>query len=231
MLSNSSSSGVHVFDPQNMASCYNLMISTVTPRPIALVSTTNPTTGVDNLAPFSYFGAVAHDPPMLAVGFCRNGKERKLKDSSHNLLETKECAIHIISEWYLDAANHSCGNFAADVDEFQEAGLTKVYDCQAISAKIPRVKEAAVMYECELDYMHHVVSGGRSSDDHQQKPTTEIALLKVKRIHVHDSVLVEGADLSRPAIDTVAKLQPIGRLGGNLYTTVGDIADVPRPKV
>ena len=211
---------VQVFDPSKLANAYNLMISTVTPRPIALVSSTNPDTKVDNVSPFSYFGAVAHDPPMLAIGFCRKGRARSKKDSFVNIQKSKQFAVNIMSEWYLDAANHTCGLFAPDVDEFDASGLTKA-SCQAISA--PRVKEAAVTYECELDYVHPLTN---TNGD----PTTEIVLAKIVRIHVDNEILVPDYDPSKPQVDT-SKLRPISRLGGNNYATIGEVIDIPRPKV
>ena len=211
---------VHIFDPSELKSSYNLMISTVTPRPIALVSSRNKETGIDNLAPFSYFGAVGHDPPMLAIGFCRKGSDRVQKDSLVNVLGQKEFAVNIISNWYIDQANHSCGLFSPDVDEFEQSGLTKG-KCQIVKA--PRVQEAAVTYECVLEYVHPVVN-----KDNQ--PTTEIVLARVVRIHVDESVLASTGDLSKPVVDTL-KLQPLGRLGGNMYSTIGEVVDIPRPKV
>ena len=43
----------------------------VIPRPVAFVST-QAEDGTVNVSPFSYFNAVGHDPPMLAVSICRN---------------------------------------------------------------------------------------------------------------------------------------------------------------
>ena len=210
---------VHIFDPANLKSAYNLVISSVTPRPIALVSSRNPDTGVDNVAPFSYFGAVSHDPPMFAIGFCR--KNGVKKDSLSNILASREFAVNIISSWYLDAANHSCGNFQPEVDEFIESGMTKG-DCQRIN--VPRVKEAAVTYECTLDHVYEVQKMDTGN------PTTEIILAKVVCIHVDNEVLAEGSDPLKPVLDTL-KLDPIGRLGGNIYTTIGETVEIARPPV
>jgi flavin reductase (DIM6/NTAB) family NADH-FMN oxidoreductase RutF len=208
---------VHIFDPSKLASSYNLIISTATPRPIALISSRNPTTKVDNVSPFSYFGAVAHDPPMFAIGFCRNKGEQK--DSLVNILASKEFAVNIISEWYLDAANHSCGHFKPEVDEFVESGMTKG-DCDAIDA--PRVKEAAVTYECRLEHVHSIENNGKS--------TTEVVLAKVVRVHVDEEVLAENHNPMKPVVNTM-KLKPVGRIGGNIYTILGETVDIPRPKV
>jgi flavin reductase (DIM6/NTAB) family NADH-FMN oxidoreductase RutF len=195
------------------------MISTVTPRPIALVSSRSKS-GIDNVSPFSYFGAVAHDPPMLSIGFCRKGSDRVQKDSIANILETKEFAVNIISEWYLDAANQSCGEYKSDVDEFVESGLTKT-DCQVISA--PRVAEAAVTYECRVEHVYPV-------KDDDGRPTTEIVLARVVRVHVDREVLMDDFDPLKPVVDT-AKLRPVGRLGGNTYCSIGETLDMARPRV
>ena len=215
-----------VFKPTMLASAYNLMISSVTPRPIALVSSrSKPEDGspaVDNVAPFSYFGALGHDPPMLAIGFCRKGRDKVMKDSLVNVLAQKEFCVNIISEWYLDAANHSCGMFPADVDEFDVSGLSKVNDCEEVNA--PRVKEAAVTYECKLEHCYPI------KNEKTGDPTTEIVLARVVRIHVDHDVLVDGFDPAKPQVDT-NKLKPVGRLGGNIYSMLGDQIDIPRPQV
>lgn len=57
--------------------------------------------------------------------------------------------MNIMSEWYVEAANHTCGNFPPDTDEMEVAGLTKL-PCGVIDASIPRVGEAAVQLECEV---------------------------------------------------------------------------------
>ncbi|PYN14664.1 MAG: hypothetical protein DME05_14570 [Candidatus Rokuibacteriota bacterium] len=54
-------------DPQTIGTeaMYKLMIGCVVPRPIAWVSSVD-ASGVPNLAPFSYFMAITHDPPTIA---------------------------------------------------------------------------------------------------------------------------------------------------------------------
>jgi flavin reductase (DIM6/NTAB) family NADH-FMN oxidoreductase RutF len=211
---------VEIFNPSQLKSSYNLMISSVTPRPIALVSSTSKKTGVDNVAPFSYFGVVAHDPPMIVIGFCRKGRDRIQKDSLSNIISTKEFSVNIMSEWYLDAANHSCGLWGSDVDEFLESGLTKG---QCIDILCPRVKEAAVTYECRLEHCYPVT-------DDEGNPTTEVVLARVVRIHVDRDVLVENFDPVNPTVDTT-KLKPVSRLGGNTYCLLGEQVDISRPSV
>lgn len=62
---------------------YKLLIGSVVPRPIALVSSLSPQ-GVVNLAPFSYFCAVGHKPLALAFSIAKkpDGSE---KDTLRNV--------------------------------------------------------------------------------------------------------------------------------------------------
>lgn len=129
-----------------------------------------------------------------------------------------------MSESYLDVANHSCGNFPSNVDEFIESGLTKA-KCDLVAA--PRVQEAAISFECQLDHVHPLW-------DQNGKPTTEVVLVRAVRIHVDSTVLIvdddDDYDPLKPVIDTL-KLKPVSRLGGNIYNTLGEQVDIPRPKV
>lgn len=51
-----------------MISNYRLLVSGIAPRPIGFLSTVSKD-GAKNLAPFSYFQVIDHDPPMFIVGF------------------------------------------------------------------------------------------------------------------------------------------------------------------
>jgi flavin reductase (DIM6/NTAB) family NADH-FMN oxidoreductase RutF len=55
--------------------------------------------------------------------------------------------VNIMSDWYVESANHCCGAFSADIDEMEIAGLTKL---SSERIKPPRVGEAAVQLECEV---------------------------------------------------------------------------------
>jgi len=58
-------------EPQSFSEGYRLLISAIVPRPIAFVSSLS-VDGVPNLAPFSYFSMVSHNPPLLSISFsCR----------------------------------------------------------------------------------------------------------------------------------------------------------------
>src|SRR5512140_3448189 len=117
---------------------YRLLISVVVPRPIGWTSTI----GVDgslNLAPFSFFNAVSNVPltVMLSVGQRRGNP----KDTLRNAQETGEFVINIVTEDLAVAMNETSGEWAYEVDEFDQAGLTPA---PSIDVRPPRVAAASI---------------------------------------------------------------------------------------
>ena len=86
---------------------YGLLTSCTVPRPIALVTSQNPTSGVINCAPFSYFNVMNHDPPILSLGLCTKGRMRVKKDTLVNIESSGELVVNIISEGFVAAANQT----------------------------------------------------------------------------------------------------------------------------
>ena len=198
---------------------YALFVSTVVPRPIALTSTIS-ADGFVNLAPFSYFGGVSHDPPVVAIGICRSSmRGGARKDTLANIEATGTFVVSIMSDWYVESANHTCGNFDPHVDEFELAGLTKVWDCRHAAA--PRVGEAAISMECKVKHLHELNSAVNG------KPSCTVVLGEVVMFHFHPAVY--GVNEGGKGVVDVAKLRPISRLGGNTYATLGGTFDLPRP--
>ena len=72
---------------KNSGGAYNFLISSVVPRPIALVSTVNKD-GQVNCAPFSYFNVMSHDPPLLVLGLNLNSRSNTKKDTLNNIEQT-----------------------------------------------------------------------------------------------------------------------------------------------
>ena len=54
-------------DPAELggSACYPLVISAIVPRPVGFLGTKS-AAGAVNLSPYSYFGAMGHDPPLVA---------------------------------------------------------------------------------------------------------------------------------------------------------------------
>mmetsp|Transcript_32719 Transcript_32719/g.51025 ORF Transcript_32719/g.51025 Transcript_32719/m.51025 type:complete len:167 (-) Transcript_32719:88-588(-) len=157
---------------------------------------------------------------MLAVSIVRNrGAEDGKKDTLRNIDDTGEFVVNIMSEWFVESANHSCGPFRQDVDEFHEAGLTPL---TSSCVQAPRVGESAVHYECKV----------HRREDFQNKQgvtSTTMVLGEVVRVHVAQECLdMNGAGDNNPIVKTDV-LQPMGRLGGNTYCRIGSTFDMARP--
>eukprot|EP00897_Mesotaenium_endlicherianum_P010226 jgi/Mesen1/9231/ME000595S08644 len=194
---------------------YPLTISTVVPRPIAFISSLSKA-GVGNLSPYSYFNAVAHDPPILAIGHCWS--KGRPKDSLQNILETEEFVVSIISEWFVEAANHTCGAYGSDVDEMELARLTPL---PSLKVKAPRIGESAINMECKLRHSYDVKNS-------KGEVTTTVVLGEVVMFHIAEHVASRSPNSGKVIVDPT-KLKAMSRLGGNTYGHVTSLFDIPRP--
>eukprot|EP01039_Chlorochromonas_danica_P005348 gene5348-5884_t len=207
----------HPADLKASGGLYGLMISSIVPRPIALV-TSQDKEGNLNAAPYSYFNIVCHDPPLVMIGCCINMRAKTKKDTLYNIEGTKQFVVNIMSSWYLEAANHTSGNFPSNVNEMEVAGLASL---PSDLVRPPRLAEAAVQLECEAYDIREI-------RNEKNEHTASMIMGKIVKFHVHESVLVPGGSEAKPVVDW-AKLQPVGRLGGETYTVVDNARDISRP--
>lgn len=199
------------------ASMYAFVISSVVPRPVAFVSTVS-ADGEGNLAPYSYFNVMGHNPPVVAIGMSRSpGRGGGKKDTFLNIEQTGEFVVNIMSDWFVEAANHTCGDFARGVDEMAAAGLTPQ---PSERVRPPRVAEAAVQFECKIRTVHEVL-------DRDGKPSNAIVIGEVVLVHVAEAVT--GRSPSGKVVVDPGKLRAVCRLGGVTYGRVTELYDIPRP--
>src|SRR6202050_579152 len=195
---------------------YNLLISSVVPRPIAWVSTVN-AAGQPNLAPFSFFNAVCVDPPLLAFApGLRKPKadtgHGEAKDTLRNVRETKEFVVNIVTYELAEAMNATSGEYDASVNEFE---LAKVTPEPSKVVRPPRVAESPLSFECKL---HQIL-------DFSPAPTSSSLVIgQIVAIHIDDAHLKDGR-LDRNSLDL------IGRMGGIQYTRTTQRFEMVRPKV
>jgi flavin reductase (DIM6/NTAB) family NADH-FMN oxidoreductase RutF len=191
-------------------SVYNILVGSVVPRPIGWISTVNPA-GHPNLAPFSFFNAVCPNPPHVL--FCPNVRitDRQTKDTLHNVRDTGEFVVNIVTEDLAEAMNLTSTELPAEVNEFKFGGLS-ISPSKAI--RPPRVAASPIHYECK---MVHIFDLG------DQPGAGSVVIGRVVHIHVDESVLFGGDKID------VTKLRPIGRLGGNGYCRVTDLFKMVRP--
>jgi len=196
-----------ILDPKSVSpgAFYQFMISVVVPRPIAFISTMSPE-GQPNVAPFSYFNAITNDPPLLGISVNRRRGERK--DTVRNIERTPEFVVNTVDEALGPRMVQASGEWPEDVDEFKLTGLTPV---PSDLVKPPRVAESPISMECRL---YKIVELGESF----------FVVGEILRAHVKDEVLTDGR------VD-IAKLRPLGRLGGDGYSVVREVLRMPRPRV
>ena len=196
-------------DPHDLPvrAAYSLFISTIVPRPIAWVSTLSPD-GRPNLAPFSFFMGVTSDPPTLAVAIGRRRGEPK--DTARNIEAGREFVVNVVTADLAGAMVRTSGDFPPEVNEFAEVGLTPL---PSERVKPPRVRESPIHMECTLERM---ITIGRSG--------TALAIGEVVLFHIADS-LWTGMDVD------VARLNPLGRLGGDLYAPIDRTLAIARPEL
>ena len=192
-------------------SVYKLMIGSILPRPIGWISTAD-AAGRTNLAPFSFFNAVASRPPTVL--FCPTIREFDAgpKDTLRNVRTTGEFVVNIVTEALAEAMNISSTEFPPEVDEFLAAGLTPA---PSVVVAPPRVAESPIHFECRV---HQIVELGA------EPGAGAVVLGRIVHLHVDPSVLA-GDD----KID-LAALRPIGRLAGAGYCRVTDVFQMPRPQ-
>ena len=183
----------------------------IVPRPIGLISTISKD-GAVNLAPYSFFNAIADDPPMVGFGSGGSKPDRLYKDSWANIEETGEFVFNLATWDTRRQMNTTSGSYPADVDEFREAGLTPA---PSKLVKPPRVAEAPVHFECR-----HFKTIELPADDPSHPNCFIIG--QVIGIHIDDSLIKDGR------VDIVAA-RPIARLGYSLYAIVDNKFPMRRP--
>ena len=183
----------------------------VIPRPIGWISSVG-ADGSVNLAPFSFFNAVAYVPPQVMFATTGPHREGGQKNSLANIQATGEFVANLATWPLREAVNISSAPAPAGIDEFELAGLTKA-PARIVGA--PYVAESPVHLECVLTRIVELPAPDPAD------PNTVI-FGEVVGIDIDDSVIADGR------IDALA-LDPIARLGYDQYTRVVDVFSMTRP--
>ena len=197
-----------IINPQNNENFYYSLTSVIIPRPIAFISTISES-GNLNLAPFSFFNAIASNPPTVAISIARNTPSKR-KDTLANIEATREFVINIVVESITEAMNNTAAEDPEDIDEFEIAGLTPA---PSTMIKPPRVLESPVNLECRLNQIITIGQGETESG---------LVLAEVIAMHLDDEIITDNRVDSR-------KLKAVGRLGGSEYSHTDGIFTLARP--
>jgi flavin reductase (DIM6/NTAB) family NADH-FMN oxidoreductase RutF len=187
---------------------HNPFNAIVTPRPIGWISTRD-IAGRDNLAPYSFFNAVAYTPPQVMFASTGAKPDRgDTKDSVANIRDTGVFCVNIVGREMAEAMNRSSAALPAGADEFAAAGLAKE-ECRGIPCA--RVAGAPAALECRMTRIV-VLEGAQNL----------MVVGEVTGIHLRDDCIVDGRF-------DVLRFHPVGRLGYRDYVEVAALFEMARP--
>ena len=198
------------FDPNELeySAIYKLLTGSVIPRPIGWISSISES-GINNLAPFSYFNAVGEDPPHVMFSTVRSNNTNK--DTLNNVLATKQFVVNMVTEELAERMNATSQPVPADIDEFKLTGLTPI---PSIKIKPMRVKESLVTFECEM--VHHYFL-----EDHKNGGAC-IIIGRIVMMHFDNNVLLDNYKIN------LETYKPIARLAGSNYAKLGELFSIKR---
>ena len=189
---------------------YFTLIQTVVPRPIAWVLSDNGN-GSYNLAPFSFFNAIAANPPiiMLSIGW---KDETIRKDTWINISERKNFVVHIPSVQDFKNVVGSSVPLAHGVSEIDQMHIPlENIDGQ----RLPKLKGPKAALFCEK-YSIQDIGGDQQG----------LILGKVNHMWLADDIV--QLNNGRLTIDPQG-LNPLARLGGSYYAALGELLSMKRP--
>ncbi|MFJ3050999.1 flavin reductase family protein [Pseudomonas nitroreducens] len=192
------------------AEAYRWLASTVTPRPIAWVSTLSKE-GQSNLAPFSFFQVISDSPPTLLVNTSVRD-DGSVKDTLRNVRETGELVIHLVSAAQAETMNATAAWLPHGVSEIEHASIATVPSERVAP---PRVVGAPVAFECQLAEIMPYPA---------ENPSSMLIFARVLLAHIDDAVMQDERHIDP------ARLDLVGRLGGTQYSYTRDTFSMIRPK-
>lgn len=194
----------------SMTARYKIVNSTVTPRPIAWITSISPS-GIVNAAPYSFFNAVGTEPPLIVLGLLKEPVSRTLKHTAGNIIATGEFVVNLVGEHDAEKMNLCSTDAPDDVSEIDYAGIETV-PSEIVAA--PRIASSPVNFECRKIVALDVGT-------HQTVIIAEILMA-----HIRDEFIT---DAKRLYLDTPA-MKLIGRThGSGWYVRTSDQFQMERP--
>jgi flavin reductase (DIM6/NTAB) family NADH-FMN oxidoreductase RutF len=187
---------------------HNPFNAIVTPRPIGWIATRG-ADGSENLAPYSFFNAVAYVPPQVMFASTSAKPDRDgTKDSVSNIRETCVFCVNIVEYAMKDAMNLTSGPWQREVDEFEKAGIARE-ECRTIPCS--RIANAPASLECKLTQI--VQLAGEANF---------VVFGEVTGVHLRDDCLKDG-------VFDVLSFNPLTRMGYRDYSVIREKFSLTRP--
>lgn len=187
---------------------YKLLIGSIIPRPIALV-TTESDDNVLNIAPFSFFNVVSSDPPILSIAVQRVNGE--MKDTARNIIQNKEAVVHIVDTDNVRDANQTAAMLSHEESELERTNFETV---DSVEVSVKGLKQSKVRFEAVL-YDDIVI-------EKDGQPISDLLLLEVKYYHFDERIYDDG-------YINKDELNAVSRLAGNDYAEIGHTFTIKRP--
>ena len=186
--------------------------SLIVPRPIGWISSKN-NNGQINLAPYSFFNAIATNPPMVVIGPGGYSKSGNNKDTLLNIKNNPEFVCNFVSWDVKDIMNESSYSFDNNESEVEKLNI-ETEDSNMVS--IPRVKLSPAHFECTLFEIIDLPSDSRGNPNH-------LIIGNIIGINISDKII------KNDRID-IGELKPISRMGYDEYALINTIFSMKRPK-
>ncbi len=187
---------------------HNPFNAIVTPRPIGWISTRD-AEGVNNLAPYSFFNAVAYTPPQVMFASTGTKPDQEgSKDTVANIRATGVFCVNVAEYAAREALNATSGTLPKEVDEFADAGLESA-DCEVIDCA--RVADAPAALECRMTQIVPLLG-----------ENNVLILGEVVGVHMRDDCIKDGRF-------DVLSFQPLTRLGYRDFSRVTEVFEMIRP--
>jgi flavin reductase (DIM6/NTAB) family NADH-FMN oxidoreductase RutF len=183
----------------------------VIPRPIGWISSLD-AEGRPNLAPYSFYNAIAFDPPVVVFGSTMRPRQNVRKDSHANIEATGEFVVNLATEALRDEMNATSASLPPGGDEFAHAGLATL---PSRMVKPPRVAASPAALECR--YLRTVELPCDAPDR-----VNYAVFGQVVGIHIDEALIVDGR------VD-ILRCRPLARLGYMDYTVVTNVFAMDRP--
>jgi flavin reductase (DIM6/NTAB) family NADH-FMN oxidoreductase RutF len=192
---------------EHQSRAYALLVSLVTPRPIAWVTTVG-SDGVVNAAPFSFFNVLGSSPPI--VGVCPGDRaDGGPKDTARNIRETHDFVVNLVDEELAQAMNLTSASLPYGQSEIEGSGLST---SPSSVVRPPRITQAPASMEC-------TEWGTLQIGDNR------LVIGLVKRIHVRDELFDPVKQRLRSELFHV-----IGRMASpSWYCRTSDRFEMVRP--
>ncbi|MCU4653957.1 flavin reductase family protein [Roseibacterium sp. SDUM158016] len=187
---------------------HNPFNAIVTPRPIGWISTRG-ADGSENLAPYSFFNAVAYVPPQVMFASTSAKEDRgDTKDSVANIRETGVFCVNIVEYAMKDAMNLTSGPWPKETDEFELAGIERAA-CETIPCS--RVAGAPANLECRMTQIVKLEGEANFA-----------VFGEVIGVHMRDDCVIDG-------VFDVLRFNPLTRMGYRDYSVIREKFSLNRP--